>query len=157
MSIFMVCLLVLATTPGFATNGAHFFSATGSVNDFGSLVVNFDEAGLGNFSGTVDYLLSVSEATADYACINGGGNHPSAANKENLTGPLQAPGSFPPNKNGRIIASITAGPLPNQTLKCPSGQTFVLASVSYTGITLKDTTNGVTVPIKNVSRTFVNL
>ena len=157
MSIFMVCLLVLATTPGFATNGAHFFSATGSVNDFGSLVVNFDEAGLGNFSGTVDYVRTVTDATADYACINGGGNHPSAANKENLTGPLSSPGSFPPNKNGRIIASITTGPLPNQTLKCPSGQTFVLASVSYTGITLKDTTNGVTVPIKNVSRTFVNL
>jgi hypothetical protein len=156
MSILMVCLLVLATTPGFATSGAHFFSATGSVNNAGALVVNFDEAGLGNFSGTVDYTLAVTEATATYACINGGGNHPQAANKEDTNGPLTSNGSFPPNKNGRVIAAITAGPLPS-SLTCPGGQKFVLASVSYSGITLTDNTNNVSIGVANISRTFINI
>ncbi len=157
MSILMVCLLVLATTPSFASNGAHFFSAGDSINSAGSLVVNFDEAGLGNISGNVDYTLTVNEATADYACLNGGGKHPSAANKEAVSGPVSSPGSFPPNKNGRIIASITTGPLPNSSLTCPSGQTFVLASVSYTGITLTDTTNGLSISVADISRVFFNI
>jgi hypothetical protein len=157
MSILSIYLLVLVTTPSFAqTNGAHFFSATSSVNNAGALVVNFDEAGLGNISGQVAYTLTVTDATAVYACINGGGNHPKAANKEAVAGPLTASGSFTPTKNGRVIASLTAGPLPS-TLVCPSGQTFVLASVSYSGITLTDTTNGVSTNVDAVSRTFFNI
>ena len=133
MSILMVCLLLLATTPSFATSGAHFFSATSSVNTtnpefaFGALVVDFDEAGLGSISGEVAYSLIVTNATATYACLNGGGNHPKAANKETVNGPLTVPGSFAPTKNGRVIASLPAGPLSAGDFSCPSGQTFVLA------------------------------
>jgi len=158
MSILSIYLLVLVTTPSFAgTNGAHFFSASSSVNSAGALVVNFDEAGLGNISGQVAYNLHVENATAVYACINGGGNHPKAANKVAVNGPLDANGSFTPTKNGRVIASLTAGPVPNTTLSCPSGQTFVLASVSYGGITLTDLTNGVSINVADVSRTFFNI
>jgi len=155
-------LLVLATTPGtsFATSGAHFFSATSSVattgTNIGALVVNFDEAGLGNISGEVAYTLS-ADASATYACINGGGNHPKAANKETVNGPLTASGEFTPAKNGRVIASLTAGPLGAGSFSCPSGQTFVLASVSYTNIVLTDTTNGVSITVANISHTFVNI
>jgi hypothetical protein len=158
MSILSIYLLVLVTTPSFAqTNGAHFFSASSSVNSAGALVVNFDEAGLGNISGQVSYQLSVENATAVYACINGGGNHPKAANKLAVSGPLVANGSFTPTKNGRVIAFLTAGPVPNTSLSCPSGQTFVLASVSYGGITLTDTTNGVSISVADVSHTFFNI
>jgi hypothetical protein len=139
-----------------ATNGAHFFSATSSVATTGALVVDFDEAGLGNISGEVAYSLSV-DATATYACINGGGNHPKAANKETVNGPLIASGEFTPTKNGRVIASLTAGPLGAGSFSCPSGQTFVLASVSYTNIVLTDTTNGVGTTVKSISKTFVNI
>jgi hypothetical protein len=164
ISILTIYLLVLATTPGMAgTSGAHFFSATSSVNTtnpqiaIGALVVDFDEAGLGNISGEVAYSLTVTNATATYACINGGGNHPKAANKETVNGPLTATGQFTPTQNGRVIASLAAGPLSAGDFSCPSGQTFVLASVSYAGITLTDTTDNVSINVASVSKTFINL
>ncbi len=163
-SVLSIFLLVLATTPmTAATSGAHFFSATSSVNTtnpefaIGALVVDFDEAGLGNISGEVAYSLTVTNATATYACINGGGNHPKAANKETVNGPLTATGSFTPTKNGRVIASLPAGPLSAGDFSCPSGQTFVLASVSYAGISLTDTTNNVSISVSSVSKTFFNI
>jgi hypothetical protein len=136
-----------------ATSGAHFFSASGSVADNGALQVSWDEAGVGNAQ--VNYTLS-TDASATYACINGGGNHPKAANKQSVNGPLTSPEvGFQP-RNGRVTVTnaISVGPLPS-TLMCPSGQTFVLACVSYSNITLTDTTNGVTANIADVSRTFV--
>jgi hypothetical protein len=73
-----------------------------------------------------------------------------------VNGPVGAEGLFAPTKNGRVIGSLSAPPPPS-TLTCPSGQTFVLACVSYTDITLTDNTNGVTANIADVSRTFVNI
>ena len=134
-----------------ATSGAHFVSASGSVNDAGALVVNWDEAGLGNQN--IDYTLT-ADASATYACINGGDNHPKAANKETVQGQVSTGGSFQA-RNGRVQASLTTGPLSAGAFSCPSGQTLVLACVSYTNITLADTTNNVTASIADVSRTFV--
>ncbi len=134
-----------------ATSGAHFVSASGSVNDAGALVVNWDEAGLGNQN--IDYTLT-ADASATYACINGGGNHPKATNKETVQGQVSTGGSFQA-RNGRVQASLTTGPLSAGAFSCPSGQTLVLACVSYTNITLADTTNNVTASIADVSRTFV--
>ena len=90
ISILSMYLLVLATTPGtsFATSGAHFFSATSSVNTtnpefaFGALVVDFDEAGLGNISGEVAYSLTVTNATITSVLV-------SPANVSIPTGGLQ--------------------------------------------------------------------
>jgi hypothetical protein len=145
-------VLTLGAGAAFATSGAHFFSATGSVDANGALVVSFDEAGLGQQ--TVNYTLS-TDATATYACINGGGNHPKAANKESLNGPLSTPTFSRQAENGRVKSSTPPlGPLPS-TLQCPSGQTFVLACVSYSNIVLTDTTNNVNTAVSPVSRTFV--
>jgi hypothetical protein len=154
-------LLVLATTVAFgliaqsasATSGAHFFSASGSVADNGALQVSWDEAGVGN--ATVNYRLS-AQSSATYACINGGGNHPKASNKQSVNGPLSSPNTGFKPQNGRVTVTngLSVGPLPS-TLVCPSGQTFVLACVSYTNITLTDTTNNVATNIADVSRTFV--
>ena len=135
-----------------ATSGAHFFSARGAVADNGNLVVSFDEAGVGQQTVNLSFTATGS---ATYACINGGGNHPKASNKQTVNGPVGASGSFAPTKNGRVTGSLSAPPPPS-TLVCPSGQTFVLACVTYTGITLTDNTNGVTASIADVSRTFVN-
>jgi hypothetical protein len=161
VSRFTKTLLLLTATVAFgfmvqaasATSGAHFFSATSSVADNGALVVTFDEAGVGQQ--TVDLSLTAT-GSATYACINGGGNHPKAANKETDTGPVAGSGSFAPTKNGRVSGSLSAGP-PASNLTCPSGQTFVLACVSYTGITLTDNTNNVSTPVADVSRTFFNI
>lgn len=86
---------------GIRNLAAHFFSATGGVNDDGALVVSFDEARLGQQ--LVNCTLSAG-ATATYACINGGGNHPKAANKESVNGPLSSPTLSGQTENGRVQA-----------------------------------------------------
>jgi hypothetical protein len=130
-----------------------FHSATSSVANSGALVVNFDERGLGNTN--IDYTVT-ADATAVFACINGGGNHPQAANKETVNAEVSAAGSFEP-KNGRVVASLSAGPPSAGGFSCPNGQRLVLASVSYSDIVLTDTTNGVTASVADASRTFFNV
>ena len=134
-----------------STSGAHFMpDTTDSVNSSGALVVSIDEAGVG--SQTVTYTLS-TDATATYACINGGSNHPKAANKENFSSHLTGGGSFSPI-NGRVVASFSVGPLSAGGFTCPSGQSLVLASVSYSNVILTDTTNQVSITLPNRSATF---
>ncbi len=138
-TIATLCLFVLGTTPGPALAQAAFFaSASSSVNSAGALVVSWDEKGLGN--GDIDYTLT-ADSQALYACINGGGKHPSAANKETTSGQVSAGGTFK-SKNGRVQGSLTAGPISAGGFTCPGGQTLVLAGVCYSNITLTDTTNG---------------
>lgn len=139
--------------PAAASGAAKFHSATSSVDNSGALVVSFDERGLGNDN--IDYVLT-ADATAVFACINGGNNHPQAANKETINSEVSAAGSFQP-KNGRIVASLSAGPPSAGSFSCPKGQRLVLASVSYTNIVLTDTTNGTTATPPDVSRTIVNV
>jgi hypothetical protein len=130
-----------------------FHSATSSVNNDGALVVNFDERGLGNEN--IDYTLT-ADATALYACINGGGKHPQAANKEAFEGQVSGGGSFEP-KNGRVVASLATGPLLAPQFTCPNGQRRVLAAVTYTNIVLTDTSNDVSTPVPDASRVFFDV
>ena len=116
--------------------------------------MSFDEAGVGQQ--LVNYTLHVDTASATYACINGGGNHPKAANKETHSSSLTAQASFNPT-NGRVKASISTGPVSAGSFSCPGGQRLVLASVSYSGITLTDTTNNVTTTVADTSRTFFDI
>ena len=149
--IAVLSMLLVAVSASVALAGsAKFHSATSSVNAAGALVVNFDERGLGN--GNIDYTLT-ADATALYACLNKGGNHPQAANKEAFEGQVSAGGSFE-SKNGRVVASLTTGPLQAPTFTCPSGQRRVLAAVTYTNIVLTDTTNGTSTTVPDASRTF---
>ncbi len=147
--------LAVSSTPASATSGAHFFKDTGaSINDNGALVVTIDEAGVGQSQ--VNYTLTAN-ATAVWACLNGGGNHPKAANKETVSGQVSTAASFSPI-NGRVMATMPpTGPLSPGAFSCPSGQTLVLASASYSDITLTDTTNGVTDNLGSTSRTFFNV
>ena len=114
-------------------------SATSSVNNDGALVVGFDERGLGNLN--VNYTLTAN-ATALYACINGGGKNPSAANKQAFEGQVSGSASIEP-KNGRVVASITAGPLLAPQFACPNGQRRVPGGRHLQDIVLTDTSNGV--------------
>jgi hypothetical protein len=148
-------LIALSAASAFAappqTSGAHFMSATGSVDATGALVVSFDEAGLG--TSDIKYTLDVATATATYACINGGGNHPKAANKETESSHLAGNFTIQP-RHGRVTASVSVGPISAGTFSCPSGQRLVLASVSYTNIVLTDTQNNVSIAVADTSRTF---
>lgn len=143
--------VALAVPP--QTSGAHFMSASGSVDSSGALVVEFDEAGVG--TSAIDYTLT-ADAEADYACINGGAKHPKAANKESFNDEVSGGGTFEP-KHGRATGSVSAGPISAGSFECPSGQQLVLASVSYTNIVLTDTQNDDSVTIADQSRTFLDL
>jgi hypothetical protein len=151
LAVIGVAALTFGTVGASATSGAHFFTTSASINDNGALVVSWDEAGVGQ--ATVSYTLSAN-GTATYACINGGDNHPKAANKATVNGPVSAGGTFPRTKNGRVVGSLSAGPPSAGSFSCPSGQTLVLAAVSYTNIVLTDTTNNVSVSLADISRTF---
>jgi hypothetical protein len=84
---------------------------------------------------------------------NGGNKLPQAANKETVNAEVSANGSFE-LKNGRVQASLSAGPPSAGSFSCPPGQRLVLASVSYTNIVLTDTTNNVSTTVPDASRTF---
>ena len=150
----LLAMAALAVWPAMASaesSGAHFFADTSaSIANSGALTVHIDEAGLG---GTETHHSLSAEATATYACINGGGNHPKAANKETFNEELSAEASFQP-KHGRVQADMSAGPISAGSFKCPGGQKLVLAAVSYSNIVLTDTTNNVTDNLGSLSRTF---
>src|SRR4029077_174690 len=133
----------------------HFINASAAVDNSGNLVCSFKEAGLGTTVSTT-HISCAADATAGYACLNGGGKHPQAANKETVSGPVSGGGEFPV-RNGQTTGSITVPPPGPGAFSCPNGQRLVLASVSYTNVLLTgeggDTAN---VP-GTVSRTFFNV
>jgi hypothetical protein len=147
---FLLATLMFAAS-GALAGSAKFHSATSSVNSAGALIVNWDQRGLGE--GDITYTLT-ADATALYACINKGGHNPDAANKQSFEGSVSGGGTFQA-KNGRILGTLTAGPLQAPGFTCPGGQRRVLASVSYTNIVLTDTTNNVSTAVPDASRVLV--
>jgi hypothetical protein len=133
----------------------HFIRASASgPNNAGQLIVSFKEAGLGD-NQLITYVAS-ADATATYACFNNGGNHPQATNKETVSGPVSATGTFSSGRNGSISQTLTINPPSAGSFSCPPGQRLVLADVSYTNVAITDTTNGVTEGIPGTfSRVFV--
>jgi len=135
----MLAMALVAAAPALA-DMPHFIRASGTLNDDGTLTVSFKEAGLGT-NQNIDYELT-AQGTATYVCVNRGGANPSAQNKTTVNGPVKATGTFNSGKNGQVTASLTVKPPPSN-ITCPPGQSLELASVSYTGVTLTDTTNNV--------------
>src|SRR5687768_4098251 len=94
--------------------GAHFQRADAELSG-ANLVVSFREVGLGEGDVTV---VASADATADYACLNRGGEFPNDPKKQSLSGPVSATGVFPVAKNGHIEGTLTVLP-PASTLECP--------------------------------------
>src|SRR5207249_4670344 len=117
---------------------AHFLKCSKSAQG-NNLVVSFKEAGLGN---EVTCISVRATATANYACINGGERNPSAANKRTIVAPTVASDCFTPH-NGSINGSLTLTPPGPGDFSCPPAQTLVLQSVSYSNVTVNDTTHNV--------------
>jgi hypothetical protein len=133
-----MALVATASTSAFA-DSPHFISeGTASITSSGAyLVSNFKEAGLGSTLTTEAITLHVDSATAVYACVNGGGNHPKASNKQSVTTPLTQTQSFKV-RNGQTTGSMSVGPPPAGPFKppCSPPQTVVLVQVSYSGVEL---------------------
>ncbi|HET6920240.1 MAG TPA: hypothetical protein VFI46_12340 [Jiangellaceae bacterium] len=126
--------LSLAAVPTAFAGEPHFINNAFDVSrDDNTLTVSGKEAGLGD----EEQIHVVLTATA--LCINPGGNHPKAVNKEDVS----AEGDFPvQNGKAEFTLSVTATFQP----ECSPPMT-----VAFTDITVTDETNGLT---KSLPGTF---
>ena len=136
--------LFLATAMWAQSSGAHFMnnSVSGAIQSDGDLVVSFVEAGLGNAD--VSYLASGS-VSATYYCVSNSGSIPNANNKHTVNGTASTGGTFQP-KNGKVTGNLTleAPDAPvSDPPTCGNGQTLSLQSITWSNVTLTDTTNSV--------------
>jgi hypothetical protein len=153
IALLSAALIVGSTAISAFADSPHFNTASATLLNNGNLKVSFKEAGLGS-NQNINYEAT-ADATATYACQNGGGNFPSDPKKQTVSGPVSGTGTFSSGKNGSISASLTIAP-PASTLNCPGGQREVLGTVSYTNVAITDTTNGVSKTISGTfSKTFV--
>jgi hypothetical protein len=143
------CASLALAVPVALADSPHFIRASGSLNNDGSLTVNFKEAGLGT-NQNIDYTLT-ADATVTYVCVNRGGANPSASNKTTVSGPVSASGTFNSGKNGQVTASLTVQPPSPGSFSCPPGQSLQIAQVSYSNIVVTDTTNGESITVPDVS------
>jgi hypothetical protein len=142
----VIVLAALACTIGFgaeqaSAGSAHFISADVDIASNGNLECSFKEAGLGNAS--VDINCAAQNANATFFCINKGGNHPSATNKETVSGAVGVTQTFAPSRNGQTTGTVSVPPPGPGDFTCPGNQTLTLVQVTYTNATLTDVTNGV--------------
>jgi hypothetical protein len=87
-----------AAAPNVLAGSPHFISVT-AVRSGDTLTVSGKEAGLGN-----ETQVHI-EVTATAECINNGGKHPKAVNKESVS----AEGDFPV-QNGKALFELTLSP-----------------------------------------------
>ena len=141
--VFLFALLVALFT--FTTTAQavspHFVRADAQLSGT-NLLVDFKEAGLGT-NQLITYVAA-ADSTVTYVCVNRGGGNPSASNKTTISGPVSATGTFSSGKNGQVTASLTLNPPGPGSFSCPAGQSREIAQVSYSNVTITDTTNGVT-------------
>ena len=128
MTLFAVLVLsaLALAVPAAWAGSPHFVDSTVTATTSGdSLIVSGKEAGLGDEA----QIHIVVTATA--LCINGGGNHPKAVNKSDVS----AAGDFPV-QNGKANFSLTL----TATFQPPCSPPM---TVQWTNITVTDTTNGI--------------
>jgi hypothetical protein len=150
-----VVVAALAFAAASFADSPHFIKASASVDGSGNLVCSFKEAGLGTTVST-EHVSCSADGSATYACINGGGNHPKAANKATVAGPVGGEGDFPV-RNGSTTGSITAAPPGPGDFSCPGGQRLVLASVCYSNIVLAGSAGDTADVPGNICRTLVDV
>jgi hypothetical protein len=115
-----------------------------------SLVVSFKEAGLP--SGAVETITVTATATENWFCVNNGSANPQASNKRTSTSAVSVSGTFTADINGNVTGTLTAtAPAAPSDFTCPGGQTLELGSITYSGITITDSTSGATLSLGTVS------
>jgi hypothetical protein len=116
--------------------GAHFLSATSTLNASGALVIDFKEAGLGNIDESVPITVT-GNATATYQWFNHGGNKPQGV-PFSVSSTINVTQSFPV-RNGKVTGTITITPppAPADFFTQPHAANWVATlTVSYTNIAL---------------------
>lgn len=135
LALAAVGVLIFGATSVYAQN-AHFVGSPSCSKSFSTgLTCSGKAAGLGN--GPTAAFLTASSVTANYECVNKGGNvapgQPIVT--QNVTGPTQ---NITP-RNGQITFSPTIPPPapPSAATECPNGNwTVRLTSLTYTDVVL---------------------
>jgi hypothetical protein len=149
-------LIVAAAGIAFAQNPHFVGPVTASIDqETGVLKVCFKEAGLGSFAEVS--ISAGGTASATYVCVNNGGQCPNAANKTTVTAPTFTTETFTATKSGQVTACEEVSPPGAGTFTCPSGQTLMLAAVSFTGISVIDNTNHIQEPAQSTSLSVPDL
>lgn len=126
LALLAVPFLALAAALPAAAGSAHFVDGTVAASRTGEvLTVSGKEAGLG------DELQVHIVVTATAACLNPGGNFPSAANKETVTASADEP-----VQNGKAYFSLDLTAVFQPSCSPPM-------SIVYGDVTVSDTTNGI--------------
>jgi hypothetical protein len=128
IAVFFVALFAfVVSAPAAVAGSPHFVNNAFSITrEDNTLTVSGKEAGLG------DEAQIEVELSATALCINPGGNHPKAANKESVS----AQGTFPvQNGKADFTLSVTATFQPD----CSPPMT-----VQFTDVTVTDLTNNLT-------------
>lgn len=128
--LFLIAMATVAASifalPTAWAGSPHFVDGTvTATRSDNSLTVSGKEAGLGD----EDQVHIVVTATA--LCINGGGNHPKAVNKEDLSA-----GDTFPVQNGKADFTLTVTAVFQPSCSPPM-------TVEFTDVTVTDTTNGI--------------
>src|SRR5947207_3588273 len=142
-----LAVAAIAAPSAFAGN-AHFIKNASSASLSGSnLVCQFKEAGLA--SGSVETVSCNATESVTYECVNGGGKNPSASNKHTFATTASKSGQFTADKNGNIVGSLTLSPASAASLgfSCPPGQTVTFVSVTYSNVTITDSTSGASISV----------
>lgn len=127
IAVLAACLAGFAS-PAWA-GSPHFVGTPVAIVSGDTLTVTGKEAGLGN-----ETQIFV-EVTADAACINPGGNHPEAGNKESFN----AAGTFPV-QSGKADFSLTVVATFEPSCSPPM-------SVEWSNIVVTDAANGLSVTL----------
>jgi hypothetical protein len=141
IAVVSLMALALAAVPAFAGSPHFIKNATGATLSGSNLVVKFKEAGLA--SGSVETVTSSATATTTYECVNGGGKNPSASNKTTTVTDVSKTGTFTADKNGNLVGTQTLSPPTAAQLgfSCPPGQKTTFVGVTYSDVSVRDTTS----------------
>lgn len=118
-------MTMAVAAPSVFAGSPHFVSVSATRSD-DSLIVSGKEAGLGN-----ETQVHI-EVTATAECINGGGKHPKAVNKESVS----AEGDFPV-QNGKAEFELTLNASFQPDCSPPM-------SVRFSDVVVSDTEHGLT-------------
>jgi len=151
-SVSLLFVFACFATTGAVAQNAHFIgtAAVSGISSDGTISVKFKESGVGN-NQLITYSFSGS-FSANYGCVNRGGNHPSATNKEFLADNFTVTGAFESGKNGTISQTLSFTPPDADTvLNCPGNQVAILADIVYSNLSLSDSTNSVSATLSTTS------
>lgn len=102
--------------------------------DYLGLAVHFKAAGLGDTTDPVA-VTAAADVAATWACKNGGGQYPDAANKSTQVSRSASTGFFYV-ENGQITGQLVIDPSMATPFTCPAGQALTLVQVLWTNITV---------------------